>query len=650
MKQRWLVRIFVIACLLAIFSDAANAQAVSREESPQRLKEAFAKADANNDQVVSEEEFLKRPGDAKMLRRDFRLFDFDESGDLTSDEFSCVPGLVHPAVRGPIPDPFDDMLDVALDTLDEIFDNWSDEPEREIYNNGFVFGFLRSISPEMQTSYTASQMRIADVNRDSKLTWHEAKRYVEIQLGIRGSDGTPLREPGGRVLVFSRFGIFDADKNGGVTWEEFHKHRSGSNAEPDFRKGDRDGNGQISVTEFAHPDWIEFYDPLLVFRKGDTDFDGLLSESELEKVTEHWRQKLVPYAIPAFDQDGDGKLSLREFRVSFMGNYIAVWESPVLDKNRDQRLTFDEYTPQHAECRLLCRYYFNCLDANGDQELKTDEYAYKVNPPATLHRMTIDGKGFRQIYESEDLPFCGSPAVSPDGKFVLFDAYPPSGLTDARVIRITIDGEDETDLCDGLMPTWSPDGQRFSCTTYGDTNIRIRNRDGSNDIDIGQGWGAQWSPDGRSICYTKSSRSIWVYDLETRESREVLSPKDHEYRLIYWNMAWSPDSQRLLFKAYKQDSGIADLATVHMTGEPRLTVHLTTDRSPDNDMAWFPDGEHVLVNMATPDRKTRLLYKWKLGGDEPTEPFPGIDPSLRYNNVTISPDQKWIIMSTARDS
>ncbi|MCG6156400.1 hypothetical protein [Rubinisphaera margarita] len=585
-----------------------------------------------------------------MHRRDFRLFDFDESGDLTPDEFSCLPGLVHPSERGPVPDPFDDMLDVALETLDELLEGWADEPEREIFNNGFVFGFLKSFSPEMSSSDTASQMRIADANRDNKLTWDEAKRYVEIQLGIRSEDGTLLRESSGRVLVYSRFEIFDADKNGGVTLEEFRKHRSGSNAEPDFQKGDRNGDGQISVAEFSHPEWVEFYDPILTFRRGDTDFDGLLSESELEKVTESWRQKLVPFAIPAFDDDGDGKLSLREFRLSFIGNYMAVWESPVTDKNRDQRLTFDEYTPQQADCRLLCRYYFNRLDANGDLELKPDEYAYEVRLPLTLHRMTLDGKDFRQIYESEALPFCGSPAVSPDGQFIMFDAYPPSGLRDARVIRITIDGEDETDLCDGLMPTWSPDGQRFSCTTYGDTNIRIRNRDGSDDIDIGDGWGAQWSPDGRSICFTKSSRSIWVYDVETRQSREVLPKADHEYRLIYWNMVWSPDSSRLLFKAYKQNSKIVDIATISMTGEHQLTVHMTTDRSPDNDMAWFPDGEHVLVNMATPDLKQRLLYKWKLGSEEPTEPLHGIDRSLRYNNVTISPDQKWIIMSTARDS
>ncbi|MCH5377736.1 MAG: hypothetical protein JJ992_27585, partial [Planctomycetes bacterium] len=125
--------------------------------------------------------------------------------------------------------------------------------------------------------------------------------------------------------------------------------------------------------------------------------------------------------------------------------------------------------------------------------------------------------------------------------------------------------------------------------------------------------------------------------------------KDHDYRYLYYNMAWSPDSSRLAFKAYKADSSISDIASIS-TGEngPDLKVHLTTDRNPEADLAWFPDGKHLLFTMQSPDNKGRMPFKLSIEEGSEPELLTGMKDDLKYNGVTLSPDGKWAVFATAK--
>src|SRR6185503_9899251 len=99
----------------------------------------------------------------------------------------------------------------------------------------------------------------------------------------------------------------------------------------------------------------------------------------------------------------------------------------------------------------------------------------------------------------------------------------------------------------GMMPTWSKDGSRLS---YSNSGIQVINADGTNSRSLteGSGWGAQWSPDGKKIAYY-AGLQIVTLDVATEKSTPVYKATD--YRQIYWNMTWSPDSQRICFKGVK---------------------------------------------------------------------------------------------------
>lgn len=636
------------AAIIVAVSIAPARAAIDAAAAIKKMQAAFDAADADGDHKLSEEEYVARPGSNKVQKRDFHLFDFDGNGSLSVEEFSVTPGVIHPSLRGPVPDPFDDILAAATDAMNESFDDWSRTPGRQVQSQNFVIEFLRSISTDGRVSYDAELIRIADPNGSRSVDWKEAQRFMEVQLGIRTPSGVLIREPSGRVLLYHRFLAHDANRDGKVQLPEFLDKVKRKDAEELFHRGDLDGDGEMSLEETADSEWIGYADPIAEFRKADADFDGLVDLDELKAATPEWRKSLIPRTLPTFDADSDGKLSLTEYRVSMMGNQMCPWQSLKRDKNRDRVLRLDEFTFPRQNCRLLWRYYFFRFDTDHNNVLTSQEFPFEQIPPQMFHRMTVDGKDFRLLYMSEEYPFCGSPAMSPDGRWILFDGFPPKGIGGSRVFVMTIDGKDRRDLGPGLMPTWSPDGKRYACSRNDDYGVWIMNIDGSVERKIDDGWGAQWSPDGKSIAYEKSN-TVWVHDVGSGENHEVLGKGGHPYRSIYYNMAWSPDSRRLLFKAYKTSYRESDVVSIRMAGESRdLKVHLSGQNNPDADMAWYPDGKHVLLSMFSSKHMKYLPHKLNVETGEPPEVAAGLDLGLNYHGLTISPDGKWIVMCTTK--
>src|SRR5690606_31307457 len=124
--------------------------------------------------------------------------------------------------------------------------------------------------------------------------------------------------------------------------EEFVPKWGAANALQTFQAGDRDHNGMLSFEEYCHPDWSGYEDPVEAFRKADKDYDGLVDLNELEAATRTFQKVLVPMTLPAFDSDGDQKLSLQEYRLSMLGNRLCPWESIPTDTDRSGTLSFEE--------------------------------------------------------------------------------------------------------------------------------------------------------------------------------------------------------------------------------------------------------------------------------------------------------------------
>jgi len=644
------IRIALLAnwILCAGFAPARLAADESQDELA-HLTSEFRAADTDGNGFLSEEEYLKRKGAKNVLQRDFKLFDFNDDGKLSKSEFSVTPGIVHPSLRGPIPDPVEGLRMAAIEALDESFGGWSKTPEMGVHPQNFVIQYIRSISTDNRVRYDSSLIPLADENRNNQVTWPEAVRFIEIELGVRTPSGMLLRETSGRVFAYPSFQYHDANKDGSVSRQEYLDKVKSADAAERFDAGDVDKNGVMTLEETARPRWIGWDDPVLEFRSMDTDFDGLVSREEMKQKTPQYRASLIPATFAAYDDNRDGKMRLDEFRLSPMGNRVCPWWSPIKDTNRDQKILLSEFQYRDFENRLLWRYYFSVFDADADNALSPDEFAFDRIPPQMLHRMSFANHEVSLLYVSEEYAHCGSPSVSPDGTRILFDGWGSGGISTSRIFLMTSEGQNVRNLVSGLMPSWSPDGKRFACSRYDDgSSVWIMNIDGTVEKKIDGGWGAQWSPDGKYIVYTKG-RELRFFDVEKNDFRVVLTEKDHPYRYLYYNMGWSPDGSRLAFKAYKADDSICDIASIS-TGEngPDLKVHLTSDKKPEADLAWLPDGKHLLITMQSPELKRRMPYKLSIAEGSEPELLSGIETDLNYNGVTISPDGKWAVFATSK--
>ncbi len=103
-------------------------------------------------------------------------------------------------------------------------------------------------------------------------------------------------------------------------------------------------------------------------------------------------------------------------------------------------------------------------------------------------------------------------------------------------------------------PVWSPDGNSIAwfSDASGEYQLMVGPQDGDGEVRaydvMGEGFymDPKWSPDGRYISYSDNSWSIYVVDLESGESRKVMSEDLYgPIRNLYHN--WSPDSRWLVY-------------------------------------------------------------------------------------------------------
>lgn len=166
-----------------------------------------------------------------------------------------------------------------------------------------------------------------------------------------------------------------------------------------------------------------------------------------------------------------------------------------------------------------------------------------------LMLVNIDGSNLHPLGSLPAYGF-GTSDWSPDGKKIAVDTWNMligDDWPQSHVYVLNADGSSPTDLGDGTLPSWLPDGKRI---TYSRRNpsgrIWIMNADGSDKQMIDEnGWSSDWSPkkDKDEIAFT-SGNNICVLDLKTKQRRMILKK---EYNGIYWGIVWSPDGQWICF-------------------------------------------------------------------------------------------------------
>ncbi len=631
-----------LAFVMVLFGICVSVGAEDNDRIVEKIHQSFADADRDKDQRLSLDEFVGKRGGVDVLQRDFRLFDFNENGFLSRDEYAAVPGIGHPQYRGAMPDPMTEVFEKVAAKLDASLDQWDEHPDVAVETAKFLGIFVAGLD----RTVFRPRPHEADPNGDGKVTRDEARRFLEIQFGFRRSDGKPLRFPDGRVVQNYLFLFVDLNRNDRLERTEYlERSYSGAKAEGEFNGADLDGDDALTFDEFCTLR-RSMLDPVAEFQVMDRDLDGFVNPQELKDGTPVWNQKIADHVFPAFDGNRDGKLSLAEYRVTMLANQVLSWtgsgNAVITDMDDDGVLSFAEFRVNQTEFLLLRFMYFHRLDVNVDGVLDQKEFTFKVNIHAEFSVVNADGTGWQKLCKLEAYPTCGAPSVSPDGKLIAFHAAGRGDQRGTRIVVMTIDGKDSRELGPGERPSWSNDGQKLTYTWNG--TVHVMDADGNNTQPISQsGKSAQWSPDGKAIAFYDGPE-LKAYDVETGIVRTVLDANAHSYRRFYWGLTWSPTSDRLCFKA-ENARGVASVVTMWLADrEPRLNVHVTNPGHIGAGFTWHPNGDRVVFSMYSAEHKHNQLYEFNPDTNEHPILFKGQDPNRNQSDPRWTPDGKRLIV------
>ncbi len=599
---------------------------------------SFQQADRDGDQRLSLEEFVQCQPQPEVARRDFQIFDFDASRLLTRDEFFSCPTVLPPHLRGPMFDPLSRLVDEAVVALDEALGGWNLRPNEELDRNAVLAVINGStVNPAFEFNLlNGGRAGAATISRA------EAREHLEFHLGVRRRDGELLRKPDGRVVNYMLYSYIDLNHNDALDRQEFRERSyAGIEADREFDAADADRNHELSFLEYCSIPSRGHEDPIEQFRWFDKNLDAFVDPGELKAGLPDWKQPIGTTVFPGFDLDADGRLSLAEYRMTLPANMVIQWQQIAIDQNQDEQISLEEFRSTSVKMPLLQLYYFHRMDLNRDGFLAPPEYPVPVKTRDEFFSLNADGSDWRSLYVFDGYNACGSVAISPDGKWLAFDAWSTKPRRGSAMFVMPMSGGEPVRLGDGMMPNWSPDSRQLTFSSG--SSLWMTSRNGEERTQLAQGWGAQWSPDGRRIAFARNAE-VCAYNLETKLVETLLTAEENLFQSVYWNMGWSPDSRRLCFKGAKADGsqGVAVMDAV--PGKPNLKVRYLGKVAVNADFAWHPRGDRIVFAMQCPERSRVQLYEFDPDADEPPRLFPGQPVDRNLSDCCWTPDGKRLIV------
>lgn len=440
---RWISVRMILALGLLLSAVTADAVAQPDRQDGQTKEDAaadpvrarFNKRDGDRDGRLSEEEFVKGGGQKpELLRRDFGVFDADKDGALSYEEFLSVPSLIPEPQRQAPPDPVVGLVERRLQQIERLWDEWDADEDGGLSAAEFQSSQLTETVPDLGSTDVAEW----DRDQDGRVSRADVRLVLEIAYGVRRPEGELLRRPSGRVLDWRTFRALDRDNDGFIEKPDYLRAVSSLGAEgAEKRLGevDTDQDERISFSEWAASRY-PWNDHPATFLRLDTNLDGQLERQELlEARLPAGQRPFAPHLLPGFDADGDGRLSLAEYRLTPLANLFAIWYS-ARDSNDDGQLGPADFRfAEPPALAALTAEFFARLDVNEDGRLDLDEWPFVTRHPKAVFR-TRDRDENGRLSEEEFLAGGKGKPERLRRDFRVFDADADGGMTYAEFLSV----------------------------------------------------------------------------------------------------------------------------------------------------------------------------------------------------------------------
>jgi Tol biopolymer transport system component/C-terminal processing protease CtpA/Prc len=191
-------------------------------------------------------------------------------------------------------------------------------------------------------------------------------------------------------------------------------------------------------------------------------------------------------------------------------------------------------------------------------------------------------------------------ALSPDGKKVALvargEVFAASSKDGGDGVRLTNTAAPES------FASWSGDSQKVVYTSERNEKLQIFQYDFTTESETqltsaGDDFSPVFSPDGKFIAFIRNARSLWIYDVGTKQERELCKFYTDAPPLIgKRSITWSPNGDWLAFLTYSPETrSYTNVSVVSKNGGEARPISFIANAN-SGTISWSPDGTYILFD------------------------------------------------------